>query len=84
MKKPKNMNEFIELINSMNHRERFVFDCLDFQVLEIYSTTLFESRASDTNIKITLIDQSGKQKSQNRLLRLFTDKNFNQLFNLIK
>jgi hypothetical protein len=70
MEKPANIKAFIELIESMQHRERFVFDLredLDGYsgsmccCLEVYSTDLHKYLGDRTqNILFQTVDISGK------------------------
>lgn len=93
MKKSSNINEFANLIDSMKHRERFVFtannalknkygkDCN----IEIYNTILFESRNLDRNITIHLVDEFGDVLMKKaKLYRLWNPDFFNLVYGMIK
>jgi hypothetical protein len=77
--------ELKALLKQMQHRERFVFNCAKHTTVEIYCTVLYDKTSgSDKNIKISVISEDGETKHQNKLLRLFTENNFNQLNTLIQ
>jgi hypothetical protein len=68
MKKPASLSEFKTLIDNMEHRERFVFQAQkEVSVrygqketfIEVYNTTLFESKSQDRNITVFLVDFEG-------------------------
>lgn len=91
MKTPKNLNEFIDLVDGMHHRERFVFpannainnkyDCTGF--VEIYNTVLFESRNLDRNITIHLVDSSGEVLNKKaKLHRLWNQEFFKTVYSM--
>lgn len=81
MQKPENLESFIELINGMKHRERFVFPAHSYLEkkfeqknlsIEIYHTVLFETKLQDRNITIHLVDFEGTPINKKaRLLRLW-------------
>ena len=68
MKKPSTVNEFMDLLKSMQHRERFVFELLDSEKseyresLEVYSTFPAWSIGDGLkhNINYQFVDVSGK------------------------
>jgi hypothetical protein len=84
MKKPSNVNELKELIKSMRHRERFVFDSVSGGTLEVYYTLLFESRNCDENILFISIDKNGDQTKKSKLLKLFTNDFWERLYKMIQ
>lgn len=73
MRKPESKEAFRSLLESMEHRERFVFPASDISKgmdedidsVEIYATKLYEqstfSNGLDTNIKVCFVDVCGKQ-----------------------
>lgn len=73
MQKPETLEAFKTLIDSMEHRERFVFAASDeskgmnedIDSIEIYTTKLYEqstfSNGLDTNVKVSFVDVCGKQ-----------------------
>ncbi len=73
MRKPESVDTFRVLVNSMDHRERFVFSAGpaakeasdDIDSIEVYATCLYEqatfSNGLDTNIKVSFVDVNGKQ-----------------------
>jgi len=90
MQKPSNLNEFIELINSMQHRERFVFPAkasflkkydLESGSIEIYNTILFNSRNHDRNITVYMVDFEGNPVNKKaRLHRLWNEEFFKMVY----
>lgn len=73
MKKPENLNAFVELVNSMQHRERFVFEANSklkakynekYLYIELYNTILFEIDGMPRNITIHLVGLDGKPISK--------------------
>jgi hypothetical protein len=93
MKKPLNLESFIELINSMDHRERFVFKannsvCQKYGenhlFIEVYNTILFESKNLDRNITVHLCLSDGKPISKKaKLHRLWNKEFYSKVFNNI-
>ena len=82
MRKPKNVNEFKELIESMQHRERFVFDLKkDSGILEVYSTMTNEG-FGDQNISLKLISEKDNL-TRNRLLKNWDSQYYKQIFELL-
>jgi hypothetical protein len=68
MKAPKNTDELFQLLNFMEHRERFVFPAskelkkqfYDLESIEVYATTLFEVKGQPQNINIKAVTIDGK------------------------
>jgi len=68
MKAPKNTFELMNLLTSMEHRERFVFPVTkelkaqfrDLEAIEVYATTLFEVKGQPTNINLKAVTIDGK------------------------
>ena len=68
MQKPASLSEFKNLIDGMQHRERFVFTA-DSRLakkynqsavfIEVYNTILWESKSQDRNITVYLVDSEG-------------------------
>lgn len=81
MQKPASLNEFIQVVNGMNHRERYVFPAHSYLEkkfgqknlsIEIYHTILFETKLQDRNVTIHLVDFEGTPINKKaRLLRLW-------------
>ena len=94
MQKPDTIGQFIDLIKSMNHRERFCFlaaehiRCEDVETVEIYATVLYDTgRGTDKNIKISLVDVlskcTGKSNTINKYIRLFKPDFFEKIYSFL-
>lgn len=85
MEKPKSLPEFIGLIKSMKHRERFVFTCGDLAEVEVYTTFLYEqSRRMDVDVNVLIqynTDDGDALYKRNKLLRLWRECDFVKLYN---
>ncbi len=83
MKAPNTINELKEIIKNMEHRERFIFKVpsMTDTNIEVYHTLLESNYKS--NICLTFVN-GDKNKPRNRLLKLWSEKNYENLFNLIK
>lgn len=81
MEKPKNIDDFKNIIKKMKHRERYVFNTNGHGDLEVYGT--YTSNMKDFNICLTLVDQNGNNKPVNKLLKLWTDSCFLKIYNII-
>jgi hypothetical protein len=93
MKKPASLNEFIQLVNGMNHRERYVFTAHSYLEkkyeqknlsIEIYHTILFETKLQDRNITVHLVDFEGTPINKKaRLLRLWNGEFYKLVYNML-
>ena len=84
MEKPKTLQEFKSLLKSMEHRERFVFKIRDNKgYLEVYSTYTKEGYGY-MNICLQVVDEDGTGKPNNKLLKLWSDNYFKQIYELLK
>ena len=83
MRKPESVSELKSLIESMKHRERFVFDLKDGRMIEVYHTILNDF-AGDRNVCLTIVFDEVDHKPQNKLLKLWPNSSYEKLFNLIK
>lgn len=90
MQTPNTLSEFITLISSMKHRERFVFPAnnalktkyenKDLNI-EIYNTILFDSIKLDRNISIHLVTNDGTPVSKkSKIFRLWDNDFFSKVF----
>lgn len=92
MQKPASLESFIELIQGMKHRERFVFPAHSYLEkkfnqkdlsIEIYHTILFETKLQDRNITIHLVDFEGTPINKKaRLLRLWNLDFYKLVYNM--
>jgi hypothetical protein len=82
MEAPINVAELKLMLKSMNHRERFVFQCKNHKTVEVYKTFLYDT-TNEANICLTIIYSDGQTKKQNKLLKLFSDKIYKQLLEII-
>lgn len=87
MKKPVNLETFIEVIDGMMHRERFVFEANDklkskynetYLYIEIYNTVLFENIGQPRNITVHLVGIDGKPINKKAKLHKLWNKEFYQ------
>lgn len=93
MTRPEKLENFVALINSMHHRERFVFEAKDATnikyeqkcYIEIYNTVLFESKNMDRNITVHLVDFEGNILNKKaKLFRLWNLEFFKSVFSMFK
>lgn len=83
MKLPKTVSEFKEMLHQMEHRERFVFKIKDNKgYLEVYATYTKEGYG-DKNICLQIVDSDGTGKPNNKLLKLWSQDYYGQIFNLL-
>ena len=92
MKRPENLESFIELINSMNHRERFVFEANNalkrkynenFLSIEIYNTILFEIEGQPRNITIHLVTLDGSPISKKaKMYKLWNNEFYQTVYSM--
>jgi hypothetical protein len=87
MRKPVNLDAFIELVNSMDHRERFVFEANNslkskynetYLYIEIYNTVLYEKEMHPRNITIHLVSLDGKPIIKKAKMHKLWNKDFYQ------
>ena len=107
MKVPSTVSELKELIFTMSHRERVCFPASAqlrkafnlVDTIEIYTTTLFESKYCDKNVNIKATTVDGKMVSidngickvssdrpllnKSKYLRLMRDDYFQEIFNIL-
>jgi hypothetical protein len=93
MQKPASLSEFKNLIDGMQHRERFVFPCYariankyDQKVvfIEVYNTILWESRNHDRNITVHLVDLDGNALNKKaKLHRLWNEEFYKRVYVMI-
>lgn len=84
MEKPKTIEGFKALLKSMEHRERFIFKIRDNKgYLEVYSTYTKEGYGC-TNICLQVVNEDGAGKPNNKLLKLWNDNYFKQIYELLK
>lgn len=85
MEKPKSLQEFVALIKSMKHRERFVFRCGELAEVEVYTTFLYEqSRRMDVDVNVLIqynTEDGDALNKRNKLLRLWNESDFVKLYN---
>lgn len=84
MKAPETIQEFKKMLNSMQHRERFIFNLNnDLGLLEVYATITNEG-FGEKNIYLQIVNEEGNQKPKNKLLKLWSNEYFEQIFKLLK
>lgn len=93
MKKPASLSEFKSLIDSMEHRERFVFQAKKEVAkryeqkeafIEVYNTTLWESKNQDRNITVFLVDFEGTPLVKKaKLHRLWNNDFYLKTYNIL-
>ena len=82
MQKPQDLKALKDLIKGMAHRERFVFNTIYQDQLEIYATQGLKTFG--TNICLTGVYSCGAPKqTKNKLLHTWLDKDWQNLFDLL-